>query len=213
MSARKVLTDIRQDQIAQAALDVIGLDGLHGMSISSIARKVGLVPSAIYRHFESKDSILDAVLDLIEARLVGIVDIVRAETPDSLEQLHRLLLRHIQLVRDNHGIPRAIFSDELYVGHPERRARIYAILDAYVKKVAALIHQGRAAGYLQDDGDPEVLAVMFLGLIQPAARMWHLSGGTFDITRQAEQAWQIFSRCLQTNGRYTHERSACSPDA
>jgi hypothetical protein len=33
---------------------------------------------------------------------------------------------------------------------------------------------------------------MFLGLLQPAAILWHLSDGTFDAARQVERAGPIF---------------------
>jgi hypothetical protein len=37
---------------------------------------------------------------------------------------------------------------------------------------------------------------MFLGLLQPAIFLHHLSGGLFDIEKQTERAWTIFSRTL-----------------
>jgi len=42
---------------------------LVGLSLAAVARRVGLVPSGIYRHFKNKDEILLAVLDRIEARM------------------------------------------------------------------------------------------------------------------------------------------------
>ena len=69
MSAEKLETDVRQDQIAQAALNVISSHGLKALSVARVARQVGLVTSAIYRHFHSKDAVLDAVLGLIGDRL------------------------------------------------------------------------------------------------------------------------------------------------
>ncbi|HVP10432.1 MAG TPA: TetR/AcrR family transcriptional regulator [Phycisphaerae bacterium] len=213
MPAKKLQTEVRKDQIAQVALDVIGRDGLRGLSIARVAARVGLVPSAIYRHFAGKDQVLDAVLDLIQARLHGNVAAVRDEDADPLEQLRRLLMRHAQLVRDHHGIPRVLFSDELYAGHPERRARIHAIVGGYVARVADLIRDGQRRHRLPASGDPDVLAVMFLGLIQPAALLWHVSNGEFDVTKQAERAWQIFSQCLQSDGRPDHERGTRSLDA
>lgn len=209
MRAAKVETEVRQDQIAQAALGVIGRYGLKGLSVARVARQVGFVPSAIYRHFDSKERVLDAVLELIRERLYGNVDSVRRETPEPLEQLRRLLARHVQLIQENQGIPRIIFSDELYVGHPERRARVYATLRGYLKRVAGLIRTGQEARRLSTACDADVLAVMFLGLIQPSAILWHVSGGKFDVARQAELAWQVFSSCLRGKRRDNHEYGPC----
>ena len=77
MAAEKLDTEIRQDQIAGAALEMLGTRGVHELSMADIARRVGLVPSAIYRHFRGKDDVLDAVLDLIGQRLLSNVQAVQ----------------------------------------------------------------------------------------------------------------------------------------
>lgn len=200
MSAEKLETEVRQDQIAQAALGVIGSHGLRALSVARVARQVGLVPSAIYRHFENKDRVLSTVLDLIHDRLCANVQAVCAEATDPVEQLHRLLTRHISLIRENQGIPRVIFSEEMYAGHPERRAKVYWIVSDYLKRVADLVRQGQKSGRIRADCDAAVLAVMFLGLVQPAAILWHVSDGAFDVTRQAERSWRVFSEAIRGSG-------------
>jgi AcrR family transcriptional regulator len=201
MSAEKLETQVRQDQIADAALSLIGRYGLGGLSIARVARQIGLVPSAIYRHFEGKDRVIDAVLDRIETRLQANVAAVSAESPDSLEQLRRLLMRHIRLIRENQGIPRVIFSEELFAGHPERRRKVYEIISGYLGQVAEVIRAGQKARRLRNDSDPSVLAVMFLGLVQPAAILWHVSDGVFDVTKQTERSWRVFSEAIGAHGK------------
>lgn len=61
MKNEKMKTEVRREQIAAAALQLIARRGMHGLSIAGIARQVGLVPSAIYRHFDGKDHVLDLV--------------------------------------------------------------------------------------------------------------------------------------------------------
>ncbi len=106
MRARKLNTQIRKEQIARAALDLIGRGGLQGLSIAAIARRVGLVPSAIYRHFKSKGHVLDAIPDLFREALLGNVRVVREASSDALEHLRQLLAQHVRLIRENRGIPR-----------------------------------------------------------------------------------------------------------
>ncbi|MBN2560027.1 MAG: TetR/AcrR family transcriptional regulator [Phycisphaerae bacterium] len=201
MSAEKLETQVRQEQIAEAALGLIGRHGLQGLSVARVARQIGLVPSAIYRHFDGKERVLDAVLDLIGSRLHGNVGVVTREGGDPLDQLRRLLMRHIELIRDNQGIPRVIFSEELYAGRPERRRKVYEIIAGYLKSVAQLIRRGQKAGRIRENADPDVLAVMFLGLVQPAAILWHVSDGVFDVTKQAERGWKVFREAIQADGR------------
>lgn len=143
---------------------------------------------------------LDAVLDLVGSRLHGNLAAAAREVSDPLEQLRRLLMRQIRLIRENEGIPRMVFSEELYAGRPERRRKVYRVITGYLKSVADLIRQGQKAGRIRKAADPHVLAVMFLGLVQPAAILWHVSDGAFDVTKQAERAWRVFRVAIQADG-------------
>lgn len=197
MSTEKLNTQVRQEQIVQAALSLMAGHGLKGLNMGRLARRIGLVPSAIYRHFKNKDEVLDAVLDLIRNRLLSNVRAVYAETPDSLERLRRLLMRHIQLIRENEAIPRIIFSEEVYFGDPERRAKLRNIIEGYLEKVQEILLDGQQEGRIRTDADAKTLSVMFLGLIQPAAILWHVSDGEFDVTRHGRKAWEVFSQAIQ----------------
>ena len=197
MPREKLDTEIRQEQFAEAALNIIGAQGLRGLSIARVAHRVGLVPSAVYRHFASKDDLLDAVLTLIRDRLLGNVTAVCGETTEPLECLRRLLMRHAQLVRENKGIPRIIFSDEVFAGHPQRKAAVHEMLRSYLKRVAEIVRLGQEKGQIRSGLDQSTLALMFMGMIQPAAILWRLSDGGIDITKHAERAWQIFSDAIR----------------
>jgi AcrR family transcriptional regulator len=195
----KLDTEIRQEQIAQAALAVVAQHGLQKLNVARVARRIGLVPSAIYRHFRSKDDIIDAVLHLVRERLLDNVNAVSAEAADPVEQLHRLLLRHVRLIRENHALPRIVFSEEVYGGRPERRRVVFQTMQAYLDRVGEIVAKGQAAGAIRSDLDPGTAAVMFLGLIQPAAILWHVSDGEFDVTRHADRAWKVFVGAIRSH--------------
>jgi AcrR family transcriptional regulator len=197
MTRAWVDTETRRDQIARAALGLIAERGLRGLRAGPLARRAGLVPSGLYRHFESLDGIVDAVLDMIRGRLLGNVEAACAGVADPVERLHRILRLHAQLVREHHALPRIIFSDEVFGGDPARRAKLRGILHGYMEKVETILRDGQAAGAVRKDVDARTLTVMFLGLIQPAAILSALSGGAFDAVRHAEAAWTIFSDAIR----------------
>ncbi|MCL4812908.1 MAG: TetR/AcrR family transcriptional regulator [Vicinamibacteraceae bacterium] len=194
---QKLDTGIRQEQIAQAALAVVARHGLAGLNVAAIAKLVGIVPSAIYRHFGGKDEVVEAVLGMVRERLLDNVRNVCAETSDPYERLHRLLERHLALIRANHALPRLVFSDEIYNGPPARRRMMFRTVRAYLDKVAGIVREGQEAGVVRADIEPATAAVMFLGLAQPAAILWHISSGTFDVVAHAEEAWRLFSETLR----------------
>jgi AcrR family transcriptional regulator len=195
--AAKIKTEIRQEQIAAAALDLMARHGTRALSVARLAGKVGVVPSAIYRHYSGKDAVLDAVLDLISQRLQENVQAVRQETTDALERLHRLLERHVQLIRNNIAIPRVVFSEDILNGHAPRRRRVHRLIEGYLDQVAELIAEGQQAGNLRTDVSADTLSVMYLGMIHPAVILWLASDGAFDVSRHTAKAWPLFAQMLQ----------------
>lgn len=190
--ARKVQTQIRQEQIAEAALHVVHAHGLRGLSMERIAQRVGLVPSALYRHFPGKREVVDAMLDLIRAKLEELVAGVEEELAPPVDRLRTLLRRHMALVQHFQAIPRLLFSDEVCVGNPARKARVYETFSAYLHSVAELIRQAQREGTVRSDVSADTIAVMFLGLFQPAAILMFMSDGGFDAGRHLERAWGAF---------------------
>jgi AcrR family transcriptional regulator len=192
MSTVKFATEIRREQIAQAALELITTQGIKAFNVARLAQRVGFAPSAIYHHFKGKDEILDAVLDLLENKLRGNVSAVREKTRDPLDQLRRLLAAHAQLVLGYSALPRILFSEDVYGGNSARKARFNGIIMSYLQDVANIIRNGQEIGLVRADPDPATLSVMFLGLLQPTAILWHLSDGKFDAAKQVERAWPVF---------------------
>lgn len=163
MRATKTNTEIRQDQIARAALALISRHGFNRLNMAAVAREVGVVPSGIYRHYRNKDELLEAVLELISRRLLGNVEAAKAETPDALERLRGVLMAHVKLIRSDVPIPRVIFSEAVFTGHRRRRKRVHRMFEEYLGQVADIIREGQRAGHLRVGLEPDTLSVMFLG--------------------------------------------------
>jgi AcrR family transcriptional regulator len=199
VAREKLHTGVRQDQIIDAALALMADRGVRGLSMAAIARRVGFAPSAIYRHFRGKDALLDAVLERVRERLHGAIAAARAETDDPVEALQRLLERHMRLLRQNLGLQRVMLADDFHVGHPERRQRLLGLFAGYLDGVADVIREGQRRRCIRRDVNARSLAVLFLGLVQPASMLWVLSDGRFDVTGQARDAWPIFEQSLRAS--------------
>ncbi len=189
-------TEVRQGQLTTAALQVIGRRGVSGLSVERIARLVGLAPSAMYRHFANKDELLDAVLAQIRDRLLANVAAASIETSDPLATLEALLMRHAVLVQENQGIPRLAFSEEVFNDHPDRKAMVRAILQAYLAQVAGIIQLGQRKHLIRGDIDAPTIALMLLGIVQPAAMAYQLSAGHFDVEAHTRKAWALLRESL-----------------
>ncbi len=196
MSEEKLDTQIRREQIAQAALELIAGQGLRKLNVAAVARRVGLVPSGIYRHFHSKNEILHAVLDRIRQRLMENVQAACQEHADPLECLRDVLMRHIRFIREGRAIPRIIFSDDFHGGHPELKEKVLDIFSQYSGQLADIVRRGQEQGLVRGDLDPATVAMMVFGIVLPAGILWHLTEGGFDVTRHAERAWEMLRNAI-----------------
>jgi AcrR family transcriptional regulator len=196
MAEAKLDTQIRRQQIAEAALSLVADQGLRRLSIAAVARRVGLVPSGIYRHFKSKDDVLAAVLDRIEERLLANVHAARDESDDPLVCLKGVLMRHIRFIREGRAIPRMIFSDDVHVGNPARKQRVFQILTRYVGQVGEIVRLGQSQGRIRPELDVQTIVLMLFGIVVPAGILWHLTEGGFDVTQHAQRAWKLFSSAI-----------------
>ncbi len=200
MAAQKMDTEIRQEQIAQAALDLVESQGIQALSIAKVAARVGLVPSGIYRHFKSKDDILDATLDLIAKRLLENLENVRRQSSDALERLRLLLRGEIRLLLKQQAIPHIILSESIFTDSPQRKVKVRSLITHYFKEIEAIVEEGQAAGSLRADSDPLSVVLMFKGMLLPAIVLWRVTEGELDLARQAEAAWELFQRAVANPG-------------
>ena len=58
-----------KEKIFDAAVDLFAERGYDGVSIRDIAKAVGIKESSVYKHYRSKDEILDTIFEYMKARL------------------------------------------------------------------------------------------------------------------------------------------------
>ncbi len=103
------------------------------------------------------------------------------------------------MLREVRAIPYILFSDGMYAGHPERKDRIVGIMTGYLGHIQQIVREGIREGSIRKEVDPSTASVMFLGMIVPAAILWNISGGRFDLVSHAEKAWPAFYEHITTD--------------
>jgi AcrR family transcriptional regulator len=84
----------RREAILDAALDLFRRRGFHSVGIDEIGSAAGISGPGVYRHFESKGSLLVALFDIITERmLIAVEEIQKSDCPPA-EMLDRLVAAH-----------------------------------------------------------------------------------------------------------------------
>lgn len=195
MRAARQATAVRREQIATAALSIVASQGIAAMTVARVARLVGIAPSALYRHYAGRAEILDAVLDLLRARILGNLA-AAGSAPDGLEAMHVVLLRQVALVLEFSAIPRILFSEEVYGRDPALKAKLHDLLASLVAGLAGLVARGQGEGVIREDITPQSGALLLFGTFQPCAMLWYLSGGTFDLAVAVAENWELYRKAV-----------------
>lgn len=164
-------TDLRQAELTDAALHLIATRGVAALSTRSLAEAVGLSSGAIFRHFDSLDSLLEAVVARVEAVLEATYP---PPTLPPRERLARFVEARSTAVGDRVGILRLVLSEQFLLALPRNGSER---LTSCVKKTRAFVlgclREGQAAGEIRADVPAEALAPIVMGTVQMVA----FSGG------------------------------------
>lgn len=197
METKKLDTETRQRQILEEVLGIVSKDGLEGLRVASLANRSGLVPSGVYRHFQGKIEIVEAVLGMVNERLIGNVEAVCAETAGAEERLHRLIIRHVKLLLENPGIPQVVFSEGVFSSTSAANSRVRRIIQGFLARVEEIIRKGQEDGQIDPEIEPEMVSVMFPGLILPVVILSTVTFGEFDTPGHVGRAWLPFASILR----------------
>jgi AcrR family transcriptional regulator len=154
----------KQTEIADAALKVIGERGIAALTTASLAQELGVSSGAPFRHFTSREEILEAAAQRVAA-------LVEAAYPDPalapLERLRALFLARVDTVGHRAGVARFIFSDQFALALPpaavERMLDLVRGTRAFV--LAALVEAGER-GEVRQDLPAEALVPIVMGSLQ-----------------------------------------------
>ncbi|MDD5169059.1 MAG: TetR/AcrR family transcriptional regulator [Syntrophales bacterium] len=188
----KKSTQIRKEEIVQAALKVIGKKGAGALTIAAIAEAAGMSEANIYRHFGGKEDIYFALANFIGIAVMGKAATIAAGSRKPWEKLETIYFSHIALIADNPGMPRFIFSEDIRMSNRKLADNISQRLRNYVETLAGIIEAGVAEGDFRQGLSPRETAQTFLGMIQSTALRWTMSGESFNINVEAEKIWRNF---------------------
>lgn len=81
-----------RDRIIDASVDLFGVRGVDAVSLDEIARHVGVRKQTVLYWFDSKDVLVEAVLDAVAAELFVVIDAaVRSAPDDPLERIDAIV--------------------------------------------------------------------------------------------------------------------------
>lgn len=187
-----------KDRILNEALVMFAENGYNGTNLRDLAARLGLSKSALYKHYDSKKDIWNALLDKMEAyyaQRFGSMNNL-PQTPDSLEELFQMTMGMISFtVHDPQIIlTRKLLTTEQF--HDERVCKLATkhFLEGTANIFTALFEKMMHSGLLKK-ADPAMLAFAFTS---PITSLIHLCTREPDRKKEAMEQIEQFVRFFIT---------------
>ena len=183
-----------KEKILAKALELFSQKGYEGTNINELMVSVGLVKSAVYRHFESKEEIWNALLDKLIAyyeERFGSPEKL-PPVPDSQEELLAMTMRMVNFTVHDETVvmTRKLLTIEQFRDERARKLATRHFLTGLTQMFAHVFSGMMDKGLLRQE-DPELLAFSYTS---PVSALIHLCDREQEKTEDALTRIEAFAR-------------------
>ena len=196
-----------KERILAAALEMFSQNGYAGTNIRELSASLGLVKSGVYKHYESKEAIWNALLDQMIAYYAehfGSAEHLPS-VPDSLEEFVQMTMHMVNITVHDEKIimTRKVLTLEQYRDARARELATKHFLTGLTDMFTHVFTGMMDKGLLRKD-DPKMLAFAFTA---PISALIHLCDREPEKTEEAIKQVEAFSRhFIKTYGEVNHEK-------
>jgi AcrR family transcriptional regulator len=165
----------RKAEVLQESLRILHEEGVHALTLRSIASAVGISEAALFRHFRNKEEIMEQLADTIfestyTPRAEGLEELMTSR----LERFERQPMRTALL-----------FQEEVFRAYPNIKARFDEHRRRTQLRMAAAVEEGKRSGDLCSTVDGEAMALIIMGTIRMLVLEWRSDGYVHSLAERA----------------------------
>ena len=183
-----------KERILAAALEMFSQNGYAGTNIRELSASLGLVKSGVYKHYESKEAIWNALLDQMVAyygERFGSPEHL-PPVPDSLEEFVQMTMQMVNITVHDEKIimTRKVLALEQFRDDRARELATKHFLTGLTDMFTHVFTGMMEKGLLRQD-DPQMLAFAYTA---PISALIHLCDREPEKTEDAIRKIEAFSR-------------------
>ena len=183
-----------KERILAAALEMFSKNGYAGTNIRELSASLGLVKSGVYKHYESKEAIWNALLDEMIAYYADHFGSAEhlPPVPDSLEALTQLTMQMVNITVHDEKIvmTRKLLTIEQFRDGRARELATRHFLTGLTDMFTHVFTGMMGKGLIRQD-DPKMLAFAYT---TPISALIHLCDREPEKTADANRTIEAFSR-------------------
>jgi len=199
VAKKRLSADDRKRKILDESKKLFARKGLHGVSVDEIARRVKVSPAILYRHFPSKESLYDAVLEEISCKREDYVDAILAEEANFPSVLRKITQLYTQSVSREPDYLRMEMQSALD-GSSATAQFFENRWKPFVDFVEIEIKDLKASGKIDKGVDPRIAGMLYQGVIREALYAKCISKDKryrdIELDEIVDQAMDLFFRVI-----------------
>ncbi|MEC8177770.1 MAG: TetR/AcrR family transcriptional regulator [Pseudomonadota bacterium] len=178
--APKLSPEKRREQLIDCAIEIYANHGIEGARRSHVALRAGVSVPTVYAYFDGRESLTEAVLNRVEARITEIVWNAAAEDKFAFDKILNVARAFSNTVELDSAIMKVwldwstAFENATWTLYEDLQSRVANLF-------CEIIGGGQTSGELSPDLDPEIAAYIIIGGGQMAAQMKLTGPAAIDI--------------------------------
>ena len=190
-------TRSRREQLLAIAATLFAERGFKNTTVRDIADAAGILSGSLYHHFDSKEAMVDELLDTFQTELWTQYDEIEASDLSPKAKLEAIVRASFDAI-DHHHSEVAIFqNDAAYLISFERFAYLADRNNKFRRLWTGLLEAGVASGELRADLDVELVYRFLRDTVWVAVR-WYRPGGKLTPSDIADQYLTILLEGLNS---------------
>ncbi len=183
-------TSARRDELLAIAARLFAERGFKNTTVRDIADAAGILSGSLYHHFDSKEAMVDELLDSFQTALWEQYDAIEASDRTPREKLEDVVRVSFDAIDQHHSEVAIFQTDAGYLATFDRFDYLHERNVRFRDLWTGLLQAGVDSGELRADLDVEVVYRFLRDTVWVAVR-WYRPGGELSPTEVADQYLHI----------------------
>lgn len=170
-----------KERLILATIDVINDFGIQGFSTKKVTKRVGISSGALFKHFETKNALLIAVLDYYSQYDNDIIESIELKKMAPKEAITYYINRYAEYYENYPAITAITQSYDILTCDPKLGNYIKPIILSRFNFLKKMIERAQEKGEIRADIESEMLVDIINGSRREICLNWRLSEYNFSL--------------------------------
>lgn len=186
----------RQIQIIETALKIVSKKGIQFLTLKTLSEEIGMSEGGIYRHFKSKEEILDGIIDYVQFGVLSFFDSVIASPKSNIEKLKEIFLERCTRIGKHPEQIVSLSSFNYYKDGEKYRQQIKDFYNEYQSKIIQIIDAAKNNGEIPAEADSKHVYMVVIGALNRFVMEWKRADYQFNLYNEGEKLWKYIKNLI-----------------